>query len=239
MKYTTNGLWSDSTFPKTGWSKVCVMRDTLGRPCECLCGRTPKYLHKMQNPNYRTLLVGCTCHAQLLGVPYADAKAFENAYKKEEKIRIRLEKQKLELEKHELAVINGGVCPLGYRCPTCRTKLKEQTALDMEAERKADEASEEDKARAKRERIQDNEQSRLTRLEDLRRERVVQWSKEEGTQGKSYTEWDALKEAKRLIWDNDYCYSSNQPYVYLKAQCECGDEQWLEIEAKANQSVQW
>jgi hypothetical protein len=100
-----------------------------------MCGAFTKYLHEMLHPVDLKVLVGCTCHAQLLGIPYADAEQHERNLKKEEKIALRLAKQKDKEEAHELEVVNGGMCSEGLRCPKCRQRVeKEKRAAIAAAE---------------------------------------------------------------------------------------------------------
>jgi hypothetical protein len=124
MSYTINKQWSNPNVPKADglWTFQRVMRDAIGRPCD-YCGAHTKYLHEMLHPSILPVLVGCTCHAQLLGIPYEDAEVYQTQFMKEEKIRKRLEAQKQKEDEHDLIVINGGVCPDGLWCPRCKARL--------------------------------------------------------------------------------------------------------------------
>jgi hypothetical protein len=147
MSYTTNKQWSNPEVPKADglWKFKRVLRDNLGRPC-AYCGVYTKYLHEMLHPSIPPVLVGCTCHAHLLGIPYDEAKDYQTQFQKEEKIRLRLERQKYEEEKHDLIIVNGGMCPEGMYCPRCKARL------ELESKRLADErAAEWERTRPERE----------------------------------------------------------------------------------------
>lgn len=127
MSYTKNMQWSNPDIPKADglWVFNVVRRDPVGRPC-AMCGAFTKYLHEMLHPVDLKVLVGCTCHAQLLGIPYAEAEQYERNLKKEEKIALRLAKQKALDDAHELEVVNGGLCSEGLRCPKCRQRVEQE-----------------------------------------------------------------------------------------------------------------